>query len=429
LGWFFVLANGYISHSGPTGNYLYLDFIQRIQVLFSVAKGKCMISVKSGVFLGLLAGGLLAGWAEAGSRPNIVFLMADDQSTYSVGCYGNRAVIGDWITLEPGAPKDMEVIIGEVPGGAFCSMLLVEVEGVEYERNRQNMPILPIFKTMEPSLDLIDAIGEHLTPDEASITGGPIFCDYASYSASGAENEEVEGETAKEPEPDSAEESTMRQWASTSGKTIDAEYLSLVGNNAILRNVKGKQLKIPVGQLSPEDQEYLELANPPRLNIDFIKRSSQRQVKVTPYLPEVPPRVFNYEFGVKVKQISSGAYNHELTVEYFALGQQYLDDQKYKLLDRNSDTFTLSATNNLSHRFSGKPVELTAYEFHGSNRGLKYAENLVVVTDKRGEIIQHSSSGKWIFEHLEELRALPVGAFLDDTGKRVHPTGPPSRNY
>ena len=29
---------------------------------------------------------------ESASRPNIVFLFADDQSTYSVGCYGNEDV-------------------------------------------------------------------------------------------------------------------------------------------------------------------------------------------------------------------------------------------------------------------------------------------------------------------------------------------------
>jgi len=96
--------------------------------------------------------------------------------TYSLG--NNLAAIGKWITLEPGVPLDMEVLIGEVPGGVFASMLLVEVEGVKYPKNKFGGPILPMFKTNEPSPDLIDAIYYNLYPGEASVTNGPVFRDY-----------------------------------------------------------------------------------------------------------------------------------------------------------------------------------------------------------------------------------------------------------
>ena len=53
-------------------------------------------------YINILFVGLLAyfGWAGHGfasnemssSRPNIIFLMSDDQSTYSLGCYGNKDV-------------------------------------------------------------------------------------------------------------------------------------------------------------------------------------------------------------------------------------------------------------------------------------------------------------------------------------------------
>ena len=35
---------------------------------------------------------LLASHLVAKERPNIVFLLSDDQSTYSLGCYGNKDV-------------------------------------------------------------------------------------------------------------------------------------------------------------------------------------------------------------------------------------------------------------------------------------------------------------------------------------------------
>ncbi|VGO14447.1 hypothetical protein PDESU_03009 [Pontiella desulfatans] len=90
----------------------------------------------------------------------------------------NTAVVGDWITLKAGVPLDMDVLIGEEPGGQFSAMLTVEVEGVDYPRNRQGGPILPIFKTTEPSHDLVDAIYETMPEGEASVTNGPVFRDY-----------------------------------------------------------------------------------------------------------------------------------------------------------------------------------------------------------------------------------------------------------
>jgi len=55
----------------------------------------------------------------------------------------------DWIELEPGVPKEMEVILGEYQGTLSAWMIAVEVEGVEYPKGPapQDNPVLPIFKT------------------------------------------------------------------------------------------------------------------------------------------------------------------------------------------------------------------------------------------------------------------------------------------
>ena len=100
----------------------------------------------------------------------------------------NLARGGDWIELKAGIPKEMDVLIGEVPGGGFCSMLTVEVDGETYDLNRQGGPILPMFKTEEPTLDMIDEIYRVLVPDEASVTNGPVFRDYEFVVA----NEEID---------------------------------------------------------------------------------------------------------------------------------------------------------------------------------------------------------------------------------------------
>jgi hypothetical protein len=89
--------------------------------------------------------------------------------------------VGDWIELEPGIPKDMEVIIGEKPGGGFFAMLLVEEEGKEYEINNRGGRILPMFTTTEPSHKTMDNILEYMMRDgtEPNVTNvTTIFRDY-----------------------------------------------------------------------------------------------------------------------------------------------------------------------------------------------------------------------------------------------------------
>ncbi|MDZ8119127.1 hypothetical protein [Pontiella agarivorans] len=85
--------------------------------------------------------------------------------------------IGDWITLEPGVPLSMEILLGD-NGWSTGFVLGVEVEGEEYERSRQGAPILPAFKTDELSLDYLDAVYREQPEGEVCLTNGPVFRDY-----------------------------------------------------------------------------------------------------------------------------------------------------------------------------------------------------------------------------------------------------------
>ncbi|MEA2068240.1 MAG: hypothetical protein U9P12_03470, partial [Verrucomicrobiota bacterium] len=147
-----------------------------------------------------------------------------DSRKYALG--NNHSVVGDWITLKAGVPLDMEVLVSEITGGVFCSMLCVEVEGVEYPRNPfRNGPTLPIFKTEEPSLDLAEAIWADLDPGDASVTNGPVFRDFVSKGASSRTVAQVET-----PEPVVEEGDGLRIWTSTDGKTIEAEFITVIGD-------------------------------------------------------------------------------------------------------------------------------------------------------------------------------------------------------
>jgi hypothetical protein len=53
---------------------------------------------------------------------------------------------GDWITLKEGEIIDLDVIIGERPGGLFNSFLMVETQGASYAAGPGGHPILPILQ-------------------------------------------------------------------------------------------------------------------------------------------------------------------------------------------------------------------------------------------------------------------------------------------
>lgn len=53
---------------------------------------------------------------------------------------------GETFQVNAGESYPMEVLIGEWPGGDFKAWLLLEKDGVQYERDSKGNPILPIFK-------------------------------------------------------------------------------------------------------------------------------------------------------------------------------------------------------------------------------------------------------------------------------------------
>lgn len=62
------------------------------------------------------------------------------------------AVSGDWFTVKEGQVIDLDIIIGEYPGGRFGAWLMIEEQGVTYEKNSQGKPILPVFQLSDSAI-------------------------------------------------------------------------------------------------------------------------------------------------------------------------------------------------------------------------------------------------------------------------------------
>ncbi|HEY2124089.1 MAG TPA: hypothetical protein VGG94_01395, partial [Chthoniobacterales bacterium] len=59
---------------------------------------------------------------------------------------------GDPVQVNGGESYPMEVLIGEWPGGDFKAFLMIEKDGVQYEKDAKNNPILPIFKLSDSTV-------------------------------------------------------------------------------------------------------------------------------------------------------------------------------------------------------------------------------------------------------------------------------------
>jgi len=83
----------------------------------------------------------------------------------------NKFVKGPAVSVTAGNYYDMEVLIGEQPGGEFFADLLIEKDGVTYEKESHGSPILPIFRLAEGKMPALRS-GEKLPPFAPK---GPIW--------------------------------------------------------------------------------------------------------------------------------------------------------------------------------------------------------------------------------------------------------------
>ncbi len=220
-----------------------------------------------------------------------------------------------------------------------------------------------------------------------------------------------------------------RTWILEDGRTVEAELARVMGDEAVLKDALGGTLRIKLACLSAEDRVFVELENPPRLGISFRRKSEKKRFSSrfsTTLLPEIQINTF----GVRIRQQSAGAYNHELVIEFFAIAKERAGN-RFILLDRKKSSFVPTKKNKRSYEFWGRAVELDQYEifYIDRPRGKKYAGHLITVTDARGKIVATQSSPGWLLENLDNLKKMPVGGYMDKTCTRTFPTRPKPCRY
>jgi len=251
------------------------------------------------------------------------------------------------------------------------------------------------------------------------VTNGPVFSDYGIAQGAGTTAAPVDPAPAEPIEP-AAPRSKTRTWSLKSGKNIEAELVVKMGDKLVLKNQRGKTVKIPVNEFSEEDLDYVELENPPKLKLTLQKETDNFKFELLP-IASIPPAVKQLTCGLKIEKTDMTPYSKVLKAELFTFAAEF-DGDNYILLDRQERWFTFPTENGNTYEFMGKEVFLRNY-LDGADykRGEKYSGRMILVTDERGEIIAQQVSNPWMLENLEFLRRFPVGRHFSDEGERVHP--------
>ena len=215
--------------------------------------------------------------------------------------------------------------------------------------------------------------------------------------------------------------SDTRIWTFKNGRSLEAEFVSLVDGRVSLENLKGKIKKVPEGQFVDEDIQYIELQMPPKLDLSFSKSSKMRVFPDT-NSNEIPRSQY-YDFKALIKQLSTRPYTHELTAELFIVAEEKAGG-KYILVDYQKKKFRLEKGSKSVVAITSRTVEIMEYVMNGQLRGESYTGYLIIITDSRGEIIAYKTRKEEWFNNVENLRKLPIGKIFDEEGNRDWPTRP-----
>jgi len=225
-----------------------------------------------------------------------------------------------------------------------------------------------------------------------------------------------------------------RTWTLTSGETVDGEYNIYAFEKVYIRTADGKQVKIPIEELSDEDRTFVELANPPELKVEYRESAQWKEYTADVWVDNGgqshdnhPIKLAPAKFGVEVFQKSIPVYDHEMTIEMYIITQQNIDQDKYHIIAHSkSEPFKLTKMNGFHFEYEDpRTYMILKYNLYSElKRGEKLGEFLLLVKDEQGKVIAYNGSKKWLTTYMDRLQQLGVGAWMNSKCERVHPTSP-----
>ena len=202
----------------------------------------------------------------------------------------------------------------------------------------------------------------------------------------------------------------LRVWTDEHGKTIEAEHVTTLSDQVVLRRADGTEVRVSLDTLSEKDRAYAVLKTPPRLDISVSpkqNRSNSRGAKGRPGSQVTDEAII---VAASIKKSSPSPYDATLRAELFVLGGAPNHDG-YMILDVTTDEFNLSASS--PHSFDSNEINLRQVEYR-EKRGVEYEGYLLVVRDANGDIISKKTSKLAFEKNAAAILEGKTGTVFDD---------------
>lgn len=203
----------------------------------------------------------------------------------------------------------------------------------------------------------------------------------------------------------------MRIWSDKKGNTVEAEFISILGDKVVLKSPKGKVLKVPMSGLSAADKKFLASSIPPTIKIEVDIDKDEKKMHDSGYSVSKKETV---SCSVELKKTSKAACSREFTAYAFVFSENLSDSsKKIMLLKEHKFHFKGSAT----VTFSTGSASVENYKGWSSSSngksGDEYHGYLIFVEDERGNIITIQSNQTTYEKNIARIKGGKVGTQFD----------------
>lgn len=199
-----------------------------------------------------------------------------------------------------------------------------------------------------------------------------------------------------------------RIWTDTKGNAIEAEFVLLTGDKALLKQVDGKEIKVSLNTLSAEDRDFILRKSPPKLELDVnldVDRSNTgngRRVQI---------QTESMSAKVIVKKTGTTAYEAPLYADIFLIGKREYSDE-FIVMEHTASEFTFDGTGRGEHVYTSGNVSSRQRDGAGDG-GMDFKGYLAVVRDQDGTVIAMKASKPEFEAFAESISVANSGDSLD----------------
>lgn len=207
----------------------------------------------------------------------------------------------------------------------------------------------------------------------------------------------------------------MRTWTDARGNTIEAELVENMHGEITLRRPDGREAFISISNLSADDQKYVLVNSPPKIDIRVNEVTSRSNQGFSYEDPNNSDNDRDYQvqtssshFKVTLKKSGTIPYRKPITAELYVIGYKK-QTQEFIILSKTVKQFTFDE-GDIEDEFSFESNPVTTKTLQGGrDRGTVYHGNLVALVDDKGHVFDVKGSRSKMEEHAAFIRKQSAG--------------------